>query len=94
MDIKTIAIIGGTAVGVASVATGITVGVKKHNKNKAESEAPVEEAGKEVVVGEDAKEEEKSEDNKEEVVQPPTFTQVPNNTVNPAFTENNITVEN
>ena len=85
MDIKTIAIIGGTVVGVALVATGITVGVKKHNKNKAESEAPVEEAGEDVVVGEDIK---------EEAVQPPTFTQVPNNTVNPAFTENNITVEN
>lgn len=93
MDIKTIAIIGGTVVGVALVATGITVGVKKHNKNKAESEAPVEEAGEEVVVGEDAKEEEKSEDNKE-VVQAPTFTQVPNNTINPSFSENNITVEN
>ena len=88
MDIKTIAIIGGTVVGVALVATGITVGVKKHNKNKAESEAPVEEAGEEVVVGE-----EKPEDNKE-VVQAPTFTQVPNNTINPTFSENNITVEN
>ena len=94
MDIKTIAIIGGAAVGVALVATGIAVGVKKHNKNKAESEAPVEEAGEEVVVGEDAKEEEKSEDNKEEVVQPPTFTQVPDNTINPAYTENKIPVEN
>lgn len=88
MDIKTIAIIGGAAVGVALVATGIAVGVKKHNKNKAESEAPVEEAGEEVVVGE-----EKPEDNKE-VVQAPTFTQVPNNTINPTFSENNITVEN
>ena len=88
MDIKTIAIIGGTVVGVALVATGIAVGVKKHNKNKAESEAPVEEAGEEVVVGE-----EKPEDNKE-VVQAPTFTQVPNNTINPTFSENNITVEN
>ena len=92
MDIKTIAIIGGTVVGVALVATGITVGVKKHNKNKAESEAPVEEAGEEVVIGEDIKEEEKPEV-KVEVVQP-TFTQVPDNTINPAFTENKIPVEN
>ena len=92
MDIKTIAIIGGTVVGVALVATGITVGVKKHNKNKAESEAPVEEVGEEVVVGEDIKEEEKPEVNVE-VVQP-TFTQVPDNTINPAFTENKIPVEN
>ena len=92
MDIKTIAITGGTVVGVALVATGITVGVKKHNKNKAESEAPVEEAGEEVVVGEDIKEEEKPEV-KVEAVQP-TFTQVPDNTINPAFTENKIPVEN
>ena len=92
MDIKTIAIIGGTVVGVALVATGITVGVKKHSKNKAESEAPVEEAGEEVVVREDIKEEEKPEV-KVEVVQP-TFTQVPDNTINPAFTENKIPVEN